>query len=99
MVVPYYEEHPLAGSGMILWGDLQVLFESHEGGTGAGVWADQQHGLSGVGGSPINGGQYSWKAFLSALPFGFSKKLTLLCSSRYLSAAIDLMITKNVVEC
>ncbi|GJR95728.1 hypothetical protein Tco_0267902 [Tanacetum coccineum] len=42
MVVPYYEEHPLAGSGMILWGDLQVLFESHEGGTGAGVWADQQ---------------------------------------------------------
>ncbi|GJV01680.1 hypothetical protein Tco_1335249 [Tanacetum coccineum] len=23
-------------------GDLQVLFESHEGGTGAGVWADQQ---------------------------------------------------------
>ncbi|GKF71767.1 hypothetical protein Tco_0207881, partial [Tanacetum coccineum] len=49
MVVQYYEEHPLAGSGMILWGDLQVLFESHEGGTGAGVWADQQHGLSGVG--------------------------------------------------
>ncbi|GJU32333.1 hypothetical protein Tco_1175922 [Tanacetum coccineum] len=42
MVVQYYEEHPLAGSGMILWGDLQVLFESHEGGTGAGVWADQQ---------------------------------------------------------
>ncbi|GJU62145.1 synaptobrevin, longin-like domain protein [Tanacetum coccineum] len=42
MVVPYYEEHPLAGNGMILWGDLQVLFESHEGGTGAGVWADQQ---------------------------------------------------------
>ncbi|GJW00105.1 hypothetical protein Tco_1555356 [Tanacetum coccineum] len=27
---------------MILWGDLQVLFESHEGGTGAGVWVDQQ---------------------------------------------------------
>ncbi|GJY47933.1 hypothetical protein Tco_0437889 [Tanacetum coccineum] len=33
MVVQYYEEHPLAGSGMILWGDLQVLFESHEGDT------------------------------------------------------------------
>ncbi|GJZ17819.1 putative ribonuclease H-like domain-containing protein [Tanacetum coccineum] len=31
MVVQYYEEHPLAGSGMILWGDLQVMFESHEG--------------------------------------------------------------------
>ncbi|GJW94914.1 hypothetical protein Tco_0174586 [Tanacetum coccineum] len=42
MVVQYYEEHPLAGSGMILWGNLQVLFESHKGGTGAGVWADQQ---------------------------------------------------------
>ncbi|GJT04029.1 hypothetical protein Tco_0838491 [Tanacetum coccineum] len=35
MVVPYYKEHPPAGSGMILWGDLQVLFEFHEGGTGA----------------------------------------------------------------
>ncbi|GJU49526.1 hypothetical protein Tco_1219081 [Tanacetum coccineum] len=42
MVVQYYEEHPLAGYGMILWGDLQVLFESHKGGNGAGVWADQQ---------------------------------------------------------
>ncbi|GJS07840.1 reverse transcriptase domain-containing protein [Tanacetum coccineum] len=42
MVVQYYEEHPLAGSGMILWGNLQVLFESHEGGTGVGVWTDQQ---------------------------------------------------------
>ncbi|GJW03021.1 hypothetical protein Tco_1561877 [Tanacetum coccineum] len=41
LVVQYYKEHPLAGSGMILWGDLQVLFESHEGGTGAGVWANQ----------------------------------------------------------
>ncbi|GKE63674.1 hypothetical protein Tco_1514041, partial [Tanacetum coccineum] len=40
--IQYYEEHPLASSGMILWGDLQVLFESHEGGTGAGVWAYQQ---------------------------------------------------------
>ncbi|GJT25146.1 putative ribonuclease H-like domain-containing protein [Tanacetum coccineum] len=32
MVVKYYEDHPLAGAGMMLWGDLQVLFESHEGG-------------------------------------------------------------------
>ncbi|GJR90005.1 hypothetical protein Tco_0214016 [Tanacetum coccineum] len=32
MVVKYYEEHPLAGAGMMLWGDLQVLFESHAGG-------------------------------------------------------------------
>ncbi|GKA29076.1 hypothetical protein Tco_0715321 [Tanacetum coccineum] len=42
MVVKYYEDHPLAGAGMILWGDLQVLFESHEGGHGSLVWSDQQ---------------------------------------------------------
>ncbi|GJT98453.1 hypothetical protein Tco_1093971 [Tanacetum coccineum] len=28
MVVKHYEVHPLAGNGMILWGDLYVLFES-----------------------------------------------------------------------
>nr|GFC11783.1 JmjC domain-containing protein [Tanacetum cinerariifolium] len=27
----YYENHPVAGAGLILWGDLQVLFDSHEG--------------------------------------------------------------------
>ncbi|GJR90894.1 hypothetical protein Tco_0214905 [Tanacetum coccineum] len=42
MVVKYYEDHPLAGAGMMLWGDLQVLFESHEGGHGSLVWSDQQ---------------------------------------------------------
>ncbi|GJY83161.1 hypothetical protein Tco_0496537 [Tanacetum coccineum] len=26
LVVKYYEDHPLAGAGMMLWGDLQVLF-------------------------------------------------------------------------
>ncbi|GJV25185.1 hypothetical protein Tco_1377880 [Tanacetum coccineum] len=52
MVVQYYEEHPLAGYGMILWGDLQVLFESHEGGTGAGVWQINSNGLSGVRDTP-----------------------------------------------
>ncbi|GJV01233.1 hypothetical protein Tco_1334802 [Tanacetum coccineum] len=43
MVVPYYEEHPLAGSGMILWGDLQVLFWNlMKVGTVLVFWADQQ---------------------------------------------------------
>nr|GEW80728.1 mitochondrial Rho GTPase 1-like [Tanacetum cinerariifolium] len=31
LVVKYYENHPVAGAGLILWGDLQVLFDSHEG--------------------------------------------------------------------
>ncbi|GJW56053.1 hypothetical protein Tco_0102784 [Tanacetum coccineum] len=42
MVVKYYEDHLLAGAGMMLWGDLQVLFESHVGGHGSLVWSDQQ---------------------------------------------------------
>nr|GEY36527.1 hypothetical protein [Tanacetum cinerariifolium] len=31
LVVKYYENHPVAGAGLILWGDLQVLFDSQEG--------------------------------------------------------------------
>nr|GEY27411.1 SGNH hydrolase-type esterase domain-containing protein [Tanacetum cinerariifolium] len=31
LVVQYYETHPVAGAGLLLWGDLQVLFDSHEG--------------------------------------------------------------------
>nr|GEX86571.1 synaptobrevin, longin-like domain protein [Tanacetum cinerariifolium] len=31
LVVKYYENHHVAGVGLILWGDLQVLFDSHEG--------------------------------------------------------------------
>ncbi|GKD76817.1 hypothetical protein Tco_1339438 [Tanacetum coccineum] len=27
---------------LLMWGDLQVLFESHEGGHGSLVWSDQQ---------------------------------------------------------
>ncbi|GKD55568.1 hypothetical protein Tco_1288955, partial [Tanacetum coccineum] len=42
MLVKYYEDHPLVGAGMMLWGDLQVLFESHKGGHGSLVWSDQQ---------------------------------------------------------
>nr|GFC48629.1 aminoacyl-tRNA synthetase, class 1a, anticodon-binding [Tanacetum cinerariifolium] len=38
LVVKYYENHPVAGAGLILWGDLQVLFDSHEGGKGFFVW-------------------------------------------------------------
>nr|GFC47010.1 hypothetical protein [Tanacetum cinerariifolium] len=40
-VVKYYETHPAAGAGLILWGDLQVLFESHKGGKGSFVWQNQ----------------------------------------------------------
>nr|GEV96067.1 copia protein [Tanacetum cinerariifolium] len=31
LVVKYYANHPVAGGGLILWGDLQVLFNSQEG--------------------------------------------------------------------
>nr|GEY55858.1 ribonuclease H-like domain-containing protein [Tanacetum cinerariifolium] len=27
----YYENHPVARAGLILWGDLQLLFDSHDG--------------------------------------------------------------------
>ncbi|GJX42147.1 hypothetical protein Tco_0257137 [Tanacetum coccineum] len=33
MVVKHYEAKPIAGAGMMLWGDLHVLFESIEGDT------------------------------------------------------------------
>ncbi|GJZ69914.1 hypothetical protein Tco_0633464 [Tanacetum coccineum] len=42
MVVKHYEVHPLAGTGLILWGDLHVLFESTAGGSSVDVWNDQQ---------------------------------------------------------
>ena len=42
MVMKYYEDHPVTGAGMMLWGDLQVLFDSHEGGKGSLVWNNQQ---------------------------------------------------------
>nr|GEV03035.1 hypothetical protein [Tanacetum cinerariifolium] len=41
LVVKYYETCPVAVVGLILWGDLQVLFESHEGGKGSVVWQNQ----------------------------------------------------------
>nr|GEW66745.1 ribonuclease H-like domain-containing protein [Tanacetum cinerariifolium] len=31
LVVKYYENHLVAGAGLILWGDLQVLFDFYEG--------------------------------------------------------------------
>nr|GEV16071.1 putative ribonuclease H-like domain-containing protein [Tanacetum cinerariifolium] len=31
LVGKYYENHPVTGAGLILWGDLQVLFDSQEG--------------------------------------------------------------------
>ncbi|GJT46087.1 hypothetical protein Tco_0954802 [Tanacetum coccineum] len=42
MVVKHYDVNPLAGTGMILWGDLHVLFESTTGGSSVEVWNDQQ---------------------------------------------------------
>ncbi|GJY01314.1 putative ribonuclease H-like domain-containing protein [Tanacetum coccineum] len=41
MVVTYYENHPVAGAGLMLWGDLQVLIDSQEGGKGSFVWNHQ----------------------------------------------------------
>nr|GEW92515.1 hypothetical protein [Tanacetum cinerariifolium] len=41
LVVKYYETHPVAGAGLILWDDLHVLFDSHEGGKGSFVWKNQ----------------------------------------------------------
>ncbi|GJT87693.1 hypothetical protein Tco_1069410 [Tanacetum coccineum] len=42
MVVKYYEKHH-AGAGLVLWGDLQVLIDSQEGGKGSFVWSRQSH--------------------------------------------------------
>ncbi|GJV50375.1 hypothetical protein Tco_1440587 [Tanacetum coccineum] len=52
MVVKHYDVHPLAGTGMILWGDLHVLFESTTGGSSVEVWNDQQEWVI-----------HSWKLF------------------------------------
>ncbi|GJV07314.1 putative ribonuclease H-like domain-containing protein [Tanacetum coccineum] len=52
MVVKHYEVNPLAGNGLILWGDLHVLFESTTGGSSVEVWDDQQGWVI-----------YSWKLF------------------------------------
>nr|GFA77135.1 hypothetical protein [Tanacetum cinerariifolium] len=41
LVVQYYEHHPVVGSGLLFWGDLQVLFDSQEGGMGSYVWNNQ----------------------------------------------------------
>ncbi|GJS48859.1 hypothetical protein Tco_0598980 [Tanacetum coccineum] len=42
MVVKHYEVNPLAGTGLILWGDLHVLFESTTGGSSVEVWNEQK---------------------------------------------------------
>ncbi|GJW82824.1 hypothetical protein Tco_0155969 [Tanacetum coccineum] len=43
LVVKYYENHPVAGTGLVLWGDLQVLMDSQEGGTGSFVCNNQSN--------------------------------------------------------
>ncbi|GJW51292.1 hypothetical protein Tco_0092643 [Tanacetum coccineum] len=55
MVVKHYEVNPLAGNGLILWGDLHVLFESTSVGSSVDVWADQQEWVL-----------HSWKLFPSS---------------------------------
>ncbi|GJU47635.1 hypothetical protein Tco_1204901 [Tanacetum coccineum] len=55
MVVKHYEVNPLAGNGLILWGDLHVLFESTSGGSSVDVWNDQQDWVI-----------HSWKLFPSS---------------------------------
>ncbi|GJY49154.1 hypothetical protein Tco_0439110, partial [Tanacetum coccineum] len=52
MVVKHYEVNPLAGNGLLLWGDLHVLFDSTPGGSSVGVWDDQQEWVI-----------YRWKLF------------------------------------
>ncbi|GJR07313.1 hypothetical protein Tco_0530297 [Tanacetum coccineum] len=52
MVVKHYEVNPLAGNGLLLWGDLHVLFDSTPGGSSVGVWNDQQEWVI-----------YRWKLF------------------------------------
>ncbi|GKE53343.1 hypothetical protein Tco_1488499, partial [Tanacetum coccineum] len=42
MIVKHYEAIPIAGAGLMLWGDLHVLFDSVEGGSSVEVWADQK---------------------------------------------------------
>ncbi|GJT39478.1 hypothetical protein Tco_0939343 [Tanacetum coccineum] len=41
MVVTYYENRLVTGAGLMLWGDLQVLIDSQEGGKGSSVWNNQ----------------------------------------------------------
>nr|GEY56813.1 putative ribonuclease H-like domain-containing protein [Tanacetum cinerariifolium] len=41
LVVQYYENYPVAGSGLLFWGDLQVLFDSQARGKGSCVWQQQ----------------------------------------------------------
>ncbi|GJS98935.1 hypothetical protein Tco_0820105 [Tanacetum coccineum] len=41
MVVTYYENRLVTGAGLMLWGDLQVLIDSQEGGKGSSVWDNQ----------------------------------------------------------
>ncbi|GJT15272.1 hypothetical protein Tco_0873978 [Tanacetum coccineum] len=41
LVVKYYENHPITGVGLMLWGDLQVLMDSQEGGKCFSVWNRQ----------------------------------------------------------
>nr|GEX86815.1 xylulose kinase-1 [Tanacetum cinerariifolium] len=41
LVVQYYEHDTAIGTGLLFWGDLQVLFDSQAGGKGYSVWQNQ----------------------------------------------------------
>ncbi|GJV68101.1 synaptobrevin, longin-like domain protein [Tanacetum coccineum] len=60
IVVKYYENHLVTGASLMLWGDLQVLMDSQEGGKGSFIWNHQSRnvwkGRVGFGGDGKKGG-------------------------------------------
>ncbi|GKA29002.1 putative ribonuclease H-like domain-containing protein [Tanacetum coccineum] len=43
LVDKFYETNVATGVGLLLWGDLKVLFDSTEGGVGYSIWGGQQN--------------------------------------------------------
>ncbi|GKC67396.1 hypothetical protein Tco_1099994 [Tanacetum coccineum] len=43
LVDKFYETNVATGVGILLWGDLKVLFDSTEGGAGYSIWGGQQN--------------------------------------------------------
>ncbi|GJS12791.1 hypothetical protein Tco_0407263 [Tanacetum coccineum] len=43
LVDKFYETNVATGVGLLLWGDLKVLFDSTEGGAGYSIWGGQQN--------------------------------------------------------
>ncbi|GJR09387.1 putative ribonuclease H-like domain-containing protein [Tanacetum coccineum] len=92
MVVKHYEVHPLVGNGLILWGDLYVLFEPTSGGSSVDVWNDQQEWVI-----------HSWKLFpfsgVHVLETFSGKILYMFADTSYpLSASLMKKILKHKLE-